>query len=165
MLISGLLMAFVVIKDFKFHKLFSKKAAVMVAAMGLLFTFTACSNTAPKPIKANEDVCVACKMTIVDLKFAPQFVTDKGKYYVFDDISCLIQFVKDNKELNISKIFVPDYLNETKFLEAQRAFYIQGGEVKSPMNGNIAAFETSEEAELYAGQLNAEQVSWDDLGL
>lgn len=166
MLISGLLMAVVVIKDFKFYKLFSKKAAAAAVTAGMMFSFLSCGNTAPKPIKANEDVCVACKMTIVDLKFAPQLVTNKGKYYVFDDICCMIKFINNNKEhLDISKIYVPNYLDETKFLEVQSAFYIKGGDVKSPMNGNIAAFETAEEAEQYAEQHNANLIPWRELGL
>ena len=166
MLISGLLMAVAVIKDFKFYKIFSKKAAAGIVMAGLTSSLLSCSvHAAPKPIKVNEDVCAACKMTIVDLKFATQLVTDKGKYYVFDDISCMIKFVNNNKDLNIGKMYVPNYLDETKFLEVQSAFYIQGGEVNSPMNGNIAAFETAAEAEQYAGQLNANPVSWKDLGL
>jgi copper chaperone NosL len=155
-----------VVMDFKFYKLFSKKAAAAVVMAGMMFSFMACSgNVAPKPIKANEDVCASCKMTIVDLKFAPEFVTDKGKYYVFDDIGCMLKFVSDNGDLKISTMFVPNYLNETEFLEAQSAFYIKGGDVNSPMNGNIAAFKTAAEAQQYAGQLNASEVSWKDLGL
>ena len=164
MVISGLIMAFVVIKDYKFYKIFSKKAAAAVVMSGMLFTFISCGNTAPKPIKVNEDVCVACKMTIVDLKFATQFVTDKGKSYVFDDVVCMVKFISNNKDLNIGKIYVPNYLRETQFLEASNAFFIQGGDVKSPMNGNVAAFETAAEAAQYAEQLNASPVSWKDIG-
>ena len=166
MVISGVIMAFVVVKDFKFFKIFSKKAVAPAMMAAMMFASLACGNAnTPKPIKVNEDVCAACKMTIVDLKFAPQFVTDKGKYYVFDDLSCMIRFAGNNKEMNISKMFVPNYLNETEFLEAQSAFYISGGDVKSPMNGNIAAFKTAAEAEQYAGQLNASVITWNDLGL
>ena len=166
MLISGLLMAAVVIIEFKFYKLFNKKTAAAVIMTGMTFSFLSCggSNT-PKPIKANEDVCALCKMTIVDLKFATQLVTNKGKYYLFDDISCMVEFIKENKDLNVSKMYVPNYLNEKEFLEVQSAFYINGGGVKSPMNGNIAAFQTAAEADLYAGQLNANMISWKDLGL
>jgi len=165
MVISGLIMAFVVIKDYRFYKIFSKKTAVMVVMTGIFFSFFSCSyKTDPKPILVNRDICDVCKMTIVDLKFAPQLSTDKGKHYVFDDISCMVKFVNKNNELVISKLYVPDYLNKLKFIEVQKAFYIRGGKVKSPMNGNIAAFKTAAEAELYAVQLNAELISWKDLG-
>jgi copper chaperone NosL len=166
LMIAGLLMAVVVVKDFKLYKLFSKKAAAAVVMAGMTVSLLSCSSdNAPKLVKANEDVCALCKMTIVDLKFAPQLVTDKGKYYVFDDISCMVKFVKENKDLVVSKMYVPNYLDETKFIEAQSAFYIQGGDVKSPMNGNIAAFQTAADANKYAGQLNARVIAWKNLGL
>jgi copper chaperone NosL len=50
-------------------------------------------------------------------------------------------------------------------LEVQSAFYIKGGNVKSPMNGNIAALKTAAAAEQYARQLNANVISWKELGL
>lgn len=166
MLISGLLMVFVVIKDFKFYKIFSKKAVAVTAMTGMIFCLSACGGSnAPQPVKANEDICALCKMTVMDLKFATELVTDKGKYHVFDDISCMIKFVKDDQELTISKMYVPNYLNETELLEYNKAFYVKGGNVKSPMNGNIAAYKTLEDAKASAEQLNAEVVSWQDLGL
>jgi copper chaperone NosL len=166
MLISGLIMAFVVIMDFKFYRLFSKKVTTTVVMAGMVATFMSCSgNNAPVPIKVNEDVCAFCKMTIVDLKFAPQLITDRGKYYVFDDIGCMASFINDNKDLNIKKMFVPNYLEGTEYMEARNAFYIGGGEVKSPMDGNIAAFKTAAEAKQYAEKLNASVISWEELGL
>jgi copper chaperone NosL len=164
MMISGLIMAVVVVLDYKFYKLFSKKSAAAVVTAGMMFSLLSCGNAnTPKPIKANEDVCAMCKMTIMDLKFATQLVTDKGKYYVFDDISCMVKFANNNKDLQVGKMFVPNYLDETKFLEAQSAFYIQGGDVKSPMGANTAAFATAAEANQYAEQLNASAVTWGDI--
>lgn len=108
MLVSGLMMAVVVVKDFRFYKIFSKKTAAMVIMAGMAFSFSSCGDAGkPKPVKANEDVCALCKMTIVDLKFAPQLVTGKGKYYVFDDISCMIEFANDNKTQDIKKCLYP----------------------------------------------------------
>jgi copper chaperone NosL len=165
MLISGLLMAVVVIIDFKFYKLFCKKAVAPVVIAGMMLTFLSCGGAAtPKAINVNKDVCVACKMTVVDLKFAPQLITDKGKYYVFDDINCMVKFAKSDEKLKTGKMFVPNYLNETEFLEVQSAFYIEGGDVKSPMNANIAAFKTAEEANQYAERLNANVILWEDIG-
>jgi copper chaperone NosL len=164
MLTSGLLMAIVVIIEYKFYKLFYKKRAATVVVMAGMMSFLSCNNTnVPAQIKVNEDICAFCKMTIVDLKFAPQFVTAKGKHYVFDDMNCMIKYAKENVNLNISKMFVPNYLNGTEYLEAQTAFYIEGGDVKSPMNANIAAFKTAAEAEQYAGQLNARVIPWKDI--
>ena len=165
MLFSSLLMGIVVVKEFKFYTIFCKKATTAVIITGLLFSLSCTGTSAPKPITVNKDICVLCKMTLVDLKFATQLVTNKGKHYMFDDISCMVEFVNDNKEMKTGKLFVPNYLNEREFLEVKNAFYIEGGDVKSPMNGNIAAFATASAAEQYAEQLNARVIAWEDLGL
>lgn len=166
MLISGLIMAFVVIKDFKFYKVFSKKVNNIILLVGLSFGLSSCGGSnAPKPIMVNEDVCELCKMTIVDQKFATELISEKGRYYVFDDISCMQKFVNEEKEIKASKMYVPNYLDEKEFLEFKNAFFIKGSNVRSPMMGNIAAFKTLKEAEEYAVKLNAEMVSWQNLGL
>lgn len=166
MLVSGLIMAFVVIKDFKFYKIFSKKASAVALVAGMLFCVSSCSSSdAPKPIKMGEDVCVLCKMTIVDLKFATELVTDKGRYYIFDDLSCMKKFVNEDTTVNVVRMYVPNYLNETELLDLKSAFFIRGGDIQSPMIGNTAAFKTIKEAEEYAQKLNAEVVPWENLGL
>jgi len=166
MIVAGVIIALVVVMEYKWYKLLSKKKAAAVITAGLLTSLMSCgSEVAPRPVKVNEDVCAACKMTIADLKFACESVTDKGKQYVFDDISCMINFVNNNKDVNVKKMYVSNYLNDTEFLEVESAFFIQGGDVKSPMGGNTAAFKTAAEARQYAGQLNANVVAWKDLGL
>lgn len=167
MLISGLIMAFVVIKDYKFYKIFSRKVnSVLLIIIGLSFTLSSCDNTnIAKPIKAYEDVCIQCKMTIVDQAFATELVTDKGKHYVFDDISCMKKFVNEETELNVSKMFVSNYLDKQELLDCETAFFTIGGDINSPMMGNVAAFKTLAEAKEYASKLNAEIVSWESLGL
>lgn len=165
MLISGLIMAFVVVKEYKFYKIFSKSVNSIILIIGLSCGLSACSAPdTPEPIKVNEEVCVHCKMTITDLKFATELVTDKGKYYVFDDILCMQEFVAENKSMKIAKLYVPNCLDKMELLELKKAFFIRGGDIKSPMNGNILAFKTAKEAKLYAEDLNAEVVSWKDLG-
>lgn len=163
---SGLIMAFVVIKEYGFYRIFSKKANSIILIMGLTAGLLSCGKTnTPKPIVVNQDVCVLCKMTIVDQKFATQLVSDKGKSYVFDDFSCMRKFVEEHKNITFAKMYVPNYLDENEFLECENAFFIKGGEVRSPMMGNIAAFKTLGEAEEYAEKINAEIVSWESLGL
>jgi copper chaperone NosL len=166
MIVAGVLIALVAVMEYKWYKLFSKKAAATVLMAGTMTSLMSCSgNVAPTPIKANEDVCAGCKMTIVDLKFASEFVTDKGKCYVFDDIGCMANFIKENKDLSIRQMYVSNYLNPAEFLKVPEAFFIKGGDIKSPMDGNTAAFKTAAEAQQYAGQLNASVVTWKDLGL
>ena len=113
----------------------------------VLTTFTACSQQ-PKPLKYGKDECSACKMTLLDKKFGAEIITNKGKIYKFDDLVCMVGFLKGNESITkeISKKLVTDYQKENSFIDAEKAFYFTSEDLHSPMNGNAAAFLTKEEA-------------------
>ncbi|WP_298646826.1 nitrous oxide reductase accessory protein NosL [uncultured Proteiniphilum sp.] len=159
----ALILAFVIFKEYRIHRIFRKKRAAAIFLPLLTPLFLSCVNDNARPVRLNQDECEECRMTIVDPKFDTQIITEKGRCLKFDDLSCLIRYTKENKDIKIRKTYVSDYLKEDHFIEAETASYIKGGEVKSPMNANIAAFETREEAEEVAKQLNAEIVSWEDI--
>jgi len=48
-------------------------------------------------------------------------------------------------------------------ISAEKAFYIKGGSIISPMHGNTMAFSSENDAKLYASKLNATAANWDDL--
>lgn len=166
MILSGVLMAFVTIKECKIYKLFSKKANVAALVAGMVFITMSCTGKVePRPINMNKDTCAGCKMTITDLKFATEFITDKGKIYVFDDLSCMIHYLTKHSDIKAKALFVPDYLLSNELLKLQTAFFVKGDRVRSPMGGNIAAFKTQDAAEMYAKEFHSEVMSWTDLDL
>lgn len=166
MILSGVLMAFVTIKECKIYKLFSKKANVAALIAGMAFITMSCTGKVePRPINMNKDTCAGCKMTITDLKFATEFITDKGKIYVFDDLSCMIHYLTKYSDIKAKALFVPDYLLSNELLKLQTAFFVKGDGVRSPMGGNIAAFKTQDAAEMYAKEFHSEVMSWTDLDL
>ena len=113
-----------------------------------LSLFLSCSNNSPQPIKYGREDCDGCKMTIADERFGAELITTKGKYYKFDDLSCMILFLDKatvNKE-EIDKELVIDYPNRNKFLDVTQATYYVGEDVHSPMNGNAAAFSNKSDA-------------------
>lgn len=162
-LIVALIVAFVIFKEYRIHRFFRKKRSVAMLIPFLSLLFLSCINDKPQPVRLNQDECEECRMTIVDAKFDTQIITEQGRCIKFDDLSCLIRYTKENKSLKIKKIYVSNYLKEEQFIEAPNAFFIKGGEVKSPMNANIAAFESLKDAESAAKQLNAEIVSWQNI--
>ncbi|WP_294080316.1 nitrous oxide reductase accessory protein NosL [Proteiniphilum sp. UBA5384] len=162
-LVVALLLIFIIIKEYRIDKIFRKKHAAPMLLLFPLLSFFSCVSDNAQPVRMNQDQCEACRMTIVDSKFDTQIITGQGRCLKFDDLSCLIRYTKENKDLKIRKIYVSDYLNEDQFIEAKNAFYIRGGEIKSPMGANIAAFETRREAEAAAKQLTAEVVSWEEI--
>ena len=92
------------------------RSSLLIA--GLVMYLTACNSFNPEPIKLNVDNCEHCKMTVADLRFAAELITEKGRVYKFDDIDCLISY-KNEKSLNNAAYFIADYDNPQTFLKAE----------------------------------------------
>lgn len=143
----------------RFRKSKTSAAAILVA----LLTFSACSSNEPKPITLNSDGCEFCKMKISNGKFAAEVITQKGRYYKFDDIACMVQYVKTHTSVQYTSFFINDYQQENTLIPAKSSFYIRGGSLSSPMRGNIAAFSTEAEAATQSEKLGATPTSWDEI--
>lgn len=131
----------------------------------LFFSFIAlvsCNSNEPKPIKLNSDSCDFCKMTIANGKFGAELITQKGRYYKFDDVSCLIQFSKAS-EVPSKVFFVNDYLKENELIAVDKCFFLKGGTINSPMRGNLAAFSSEKEQKKFQTKLNAEKMTWEQV--
>jgi len=90
-------------------------------------------------------------------------ITEKGRYYKFDDIDCMIKFAKTEILETVKAYFINDYLQDNKLISAEKAIYLKDGTINSPMRGNTAAFLTKQEAEQYQSKLNATLSSWDEI--
>jgi copper chaperone NosL len=102
-------------------------------------------------------------MTITSDKFFTECTTTKGRLYKFDDMSCMVAFVKDNKNIPYAQYYVVDFLNPQHFIKTDQAVLLQHESFKSPMGGNIAAFKNADEASTYSNQPNTNQLVWSDL--
>lgn len=125
--------------------------------------FSACGEVAPEPAKLNADNCEHCKMTIADPKFVAEFINSKGRIYKFDDVYCLIEFNKQKGEEAGARLYVADYVNNNTFIEVANANYCRGGNIKSPMGGNVAAFADKTAAQDFATKTQSEIVSWSEV--
>lgn len=137
----------------------NKQIQNLLLGVAVLLLFVSCNTTEPEPVKLNVDNCEHCKMTIADLKFAAELITDKGRIYKFDDLSCLLSYKKDQSLVN-TKEFVADYNNPKDFVNAEEAFFVSGEKVQSPMNGNVAGFAKKEDAEKFASEKGATVTGW-----
>ncbi len=126
---------------------------------------TSACNQDPEEIKYGSDNCSFCKMTIMDEKFATECISNKGKVYKFDDIYCLKSFIKNGGiwSNEIAKIYLSDFSNKGKWIEAGKALILRSEELKSPMGGNYAAFSTEENREAAFDQYKGEKVSWEEI--
>jgi copper chaperone NosL len=160
-IVSGLLMATAEFLIYLKTKRMKKQNISVVVILALLFSISSCQPKQPDAIKINTDNCDNCGMTISSAKFAAVLFTSKGRTYKFDDISCLLVYKNDNIEkANGAGLYVTNFLNDNQLLPAEKAVYIIGDNVKSPMGGNIAAFENKESANKYAIDLSAEFIDW-----
>lgn len=125
------------------------------AFISAIFFLYSCSSRQPEPVKLNVDACAHCKMPVADARFAAELITPKGKLYKFDDYDCVTRFAKENMEGESITVYFSDFSNPAKFVPAANAHFISGGSLKSPMNGNVAAFEKRATAEKFAKELGA----------
>lgn len=83
----------------------------------------------------NNFICSNCKMTIINDKFKYQLITKKGKSFKFDDINCLIIWLKE-KEEKIENCWGKDYLTD-KWINFNDSIFYKNELIKTPMNSQI----------------------------
>jgi len=122
---------------------------------GVLMFLASCTPPGPAEISVGKDQCDNCKMTISEPKYATQLVTDKGKIYKFDDISCLNDYQNSNAESVANATAYAADFPTGEFIESSTATFIKGGLIKSPMGGNTQAYKDKSAAETAAAELQA----------
>jgi copper chaperone NosL len=118
------------------------KLSTAVAAFFLMLGFTSC-NAEPQLIAVGKDNCYFCRMTISDERFGAEVLTAKGKVYKFDDVHCIVSFLKTNEiqQSNIKDIYLTDFCSNHQLINVKQTLLLKSDILKSPMNGNIAAFD------------------------
>ncbi|MCH8029923.1 MAG: nitrous oxide reductase accessory protein NosL [Candidatus Dadabacteria bacterium] len=94
----------------------------------------------PGRVFYGEDICERCKMIINEREFSAQYVLKNGGVKKFDDIGCMLHFLKNN---NIDRgalggIYVRDY-GSGRWIDAESAFYVVSDNIKTPMAHGIVA--------------------------
>jgi copper chaperone NosL len=133
---------------------------VKLAAAVFPLLMSSCS-TEPEPFNYGKDNCEDCKMTIMDPKFAAQIVTKKGRTYKFDDLHCLVNYSNQHQEKEFKTILVNAFSTPEKMIDATTAYYVHADGVKSPMNGNLAAFADRITGEMFAASSATPTLTWE----
>ncbi|NND33224.1 MAG: hypothetical protein HKN76_11595 [Saprospiraceae bacterium] len=115
----------------------------------------------PDSIYYGEDICSACKMTIVDRQHAAQLITAKGKAFKFDAIECMLRNKKENEQYHY--LLVNDYLQPGDLIDAQKAVYLVSEEIPSPMGANLTAFSDVEAARSSVQSAEGKLFSWEEI--
>jgi copper chaperone NosL len=160
---AGTLIFFVVIKETKLLSRLKRKSNASSAVVILLVSMLAsCSSMEAQDLKINKDRCNFCEMTISDGRFGAEVITNKGRAFKFDDLICLLDYVHANKQ-EIAKFYVNDYGQNNKLIDATKAFFVESDALRSPMRGNIAAYENKKVAQDYADKVESFVMTWEDL--
>lgn len=141
------------------------KPVILWAIVGLGTLSQGCTQST-EPIRYGKDACEFCKMTIMDKKYAAEIVTDKGKALKFDDVSCLIKYMKANKlkEPDLAFVVVNDYNKPGEWIDAKTATFLSSKDLKSPMRGDVAAFSAKSFATANMSQFSeAKMLTWKEI--
>ncbi len=101
----------------------------------------------------------------MDDKFAAEIINAKGKIYKFDAIECMTDFIHENQEINVpeASFLAMNMAQPGNFIDAKKAYFLKDKAFKSPMAGNLVAFELKQLAENNRQNPDWEIFSWDEL--
>lgn len=164
-ILSGVLLLTAVIIEWNKKSLKSSlKLSIVFWLASISMILMACES-GPKPIRLGKDHCDFCKMTVADQKFAAELITKKGKVMFFDDLSCAIRYIRKGNvaEKDIEGIYVSDYLHPDVLHNVETAFFLKRNDLRSPMNGNIAAFISDEQRNQLNEDGTGKEMTWQEL--
>lgn len=141
-----------------------RKTATMAIAVFICLSLAACT-VEPEPLQFGKDGCHTCKMTLMDSKFGAEIVTSKGKIYKFDDVNCLLTFYNGGQVSTeeMKEILIVDFSKPEKLIDARNALYVKSESIKSPMAGNVAAFESNDDLEKLNADWKGILLTWGEL--
>lgn len=120
----------------------------------------------PEAINYGKDNCQFCKMTIMDKKYGCEVVTQKGKVFKFDDVSCMIKYINISAQTlkDYAHIVVNSYDKTANLIDVNKVFFVVSPNFSSPMMGNTAAFSNEKLAnETLKKDSEAKKYSWNEL--
>jgi len=139
------------------------KTKIIIILTAISLVFTACT-VEPKAINYGDDHCHLCDMTVVDKTHAAEYVTQKGKAFMFDAIECMVMKInKGQSEDELAFILIADYANPGNLVDAKTATYLISEKIKSPMGANLTGFASKDAAEKVLAENGGKLYSWEEL--
>jgi copper chaperone NosL len=119
--------------------------------MTLLILASCSSSREPVDVFA-DDMCSSCKMAISQRRFAAEIITETDEVFKFDDIGCMLSFIKSrNLQGKTAAVFVMDF-NKASWIAAEKANFLAAREIETPMGGGVIAFQEKQSAQEHKGR-------------
>lgn len=146
---------------------FQKSVLLTAFTLCLAFSLIGCGQKGHEPVAINPqvDTCAECKMAVGDDSFAAELIQEDGTPHKFDDVGCLLTFVKSEGDaVKNSDRYVRD-LKTKEWIRMDQAFYVANSGITTPMNYNIVSFKNKADAEGFIKENNLKDglVSLDQL--
>jgi copper chaperone NosL len=97
-------------------------------------------------------------MAVSEMRYAAEIVDRDENVYKFDDIGCMIRFLREHK-MEGAAVFVRDY-DGSGWMSAPKAQYVRSGAIPSPMGGHMIALKQRAAAEEYAKRFQGTVLDW-----
>ncbi|PHR71619.1 MAG: hypothetical protein COA67_06285 [Lutibacter sp.] len=141
-----------------------KNKAIRTILYFAMFTVVYSCKVEPKKIDYGNNHCHFCDMTVVDKTHAAQYVTRKGKAYMFDAVECMMNSLNQDKNEELMEfLLVADYANPGNLVDAKTATYLISEKIKSPMGANLSAFSSKETAQKQLSDKGGKLFTWTEL--
>ena len=130
-----------------------------IVTLGGLFYFlhfyqNSSSNYEKKPIewRENQTQCSQCSMYLSHKLHSVQLVDTRGKTHFFDDIGCLVAWLRAHQESAKEFVIWVYSLDTHRYIDALKARYVAGEE--TPMRYGFGAYEKVREGSISFDELS-----------
>lgn len=164
-LAAGVVLLSITILEWRRKKIVAKPAAVVASLFAFLIVSLSGCSVAPEPLRIGQDNCDYCKMAISHNRFGAEIVTKKSKIYKFDDAHCIVSFLNSKKITTeqIAAVYFTNFTSPHELIKVESAHFLQSPNLKSPMNGNIAAFVNEDSLVKLLPRFSGNKISWDNM--
>lgn len=126
----------------------------------LVLPLAGCAANGPTPIALGQADCGRCHMRIVDVRFAAEAVTAKGKIEQFDSIECLANFVAASRDAR--SLWVSDFAHPGTLIDATAAWYVAARGASSGMGSDLRAFSAASDTATIRAQFGSTPMRWSE---
>jgi len=142
---------------------FTMRLPLVILSIILLLTAVSCGGEEHViRVQYLKTECGYCRMLFQDRAFGAEMLLENDSVLVFDATECLAAYLISSKpgSPRARQIWSVDYSRPTHLCDARKATYLRSQKILSPMGVNIAAFESTAEADSARVRIGGNRMDW-----